>query len=300
MRLRRCELSTPGSNEKMIEKALGTDADVVFLDLEDAVAPNQKVEARGKVIHALKTLDWGKKTRAVRMNNIETEYAYQDVIEVVEQAGEQLDLIIIPKVKAARDVFWVDTLLTQIETRLKRKHRIALECLIEEVEALINVEEIAKSSKRLEAIIFGPGDFSASQGVRMGKTIGGTVTTYPGDIWHYARSKIVVAARAAGIDAIDGPYADFRNPDGYREEALRSATMGFAGKWAIHPSQIAIANEMFSPSQEEVERARQLEAAYAKAEAEGLGAITFDGVMIDAASVRIIRNVIEKADLIGM
>jgi citrate lyase subunit beta/citryl-CoA lyase len=300
MRLRRCELSTPGSNEKMIEKALGTDADVVFLDLEDAVAPNQKVEARGKVIRALKNLDWGKKTRAIRMNNIETEYAYQDVIEVVEQAGEHLDLIIIPKVKAARDIFWVDTLLTQIETRLKRKHRIALECLIEEVEALINVEEIAKSSKRLEAIIFGPGDFSASQGVRMGKTIGGTVTTYPGDIWHYARSKIVVAARAAGIDPIDGPYADFRNPDGYREEALRSATMGFAGKWAIHPSQITIANEMFSPSQEEVERARQLQAAYAKAEAEGLGAVTFDGVMIDAASVRIIRNVIEKADLIGM
>jgi citrate lyase subunit beta/citryl-CoA lyase len=300
MRLRRCELSTPGSNEKMIEKALGTEADVVFLDLEDAVAPNQKVEARGKVIRALKNLDWGKKTRAIRMNNIETEYAYQDVIEVVEQAGEHLDMIIIPKVKAARDIFWVDTLLTQIETRLKRPRRIALECLIEEVEALINVEEIAKSSKRLEAIIFGPGDFSASQGVRMGKTIGGTVTTYPGDIWHYARSKIVVAARAAGIDAIDGPYADFRNPDGYREEALRSATMGFAGKWGIHPSQITIANEMFSPSQEEVERARQLQAAYAKAEAEGLGAVTFDGVMIDAASVRIIRNVIEKADLIGM
>jgi len=300
MRLRRCELSTPGSNEKMIEKALGSNADVVFLDLEDAVAPNQKVEARGKVIEALKTLNWGKKTRAFRMNNIETEYAYGDVIEVVEKAGEHLDLIIIPKVKAARDVFWVDTLLTQIETRLKRKRKIALECLIEEVEALINVEEIARSSARLEAIIFGPGDFSASQGVRMGKTIGGSVTTYPGDIWHYASSKIVVAARAAGIDAIDGPYADFRNPDGYREEAIRSATMGFAGKWAIHPSQIELANEIYSPTADEVDRARKLEAAYAKAEAEGLGAVTFDGVMIDAASVRIIRNVIDKANLIGM
>jgi citrate lyase subunit beta/citryl-CoA lyase len=252
------------------------------------------------VIRALKSLDWGKKTRAIRMNNLETEYAYQDVIQVAEQAGEYLDLIIIPKVKAARDIFWVDTLLTQIEARLKRTHRIALECLIEEVEALINVEEIAKSSKRLEAIIFGPGDFSASQGVRMGKTIGGTVTTYPGDIWHYARSKIVVAARAAGIDAVDGPYADFRNPDGYREEALRSSTMGFAGKWAIHPSQITIANEMFSPSLDEIRRARELEGAYAKAEAEGLGAVTFDGVMIDAASVRSIRNVIAKANLIGM
>jgi citrate lyase subunit beta / citryl-CoA lyase len=300
MRLRRCELSTPGSNEKMIERALGSKADVVFLDLEDAVAPNQKVEARAKVIKALKTLDWGKKTRAFRMNNLETEYAYQDVIEVVEQAGEFLDVIIIPKVKAARDVCWVDTLLTQIETRLRRKRKIALECLIEEVEALINVEEIAKASPRLEAIIFGPGDFSASQGVRMGKTIGGSVTSYPGDIWHYARSKIVVAARAAGIEAIDGPYADFKNPDGYREEATRSATMGFAGKWAIHPSQIELANELYSPSREEVDRARQLETEYAKAEAEGLGAVTFDGVMIDAASVRIIRNVIDKANLIGM
>ena len=300
MRLRRCELSTPGSNEKMIARALASTADVVFLDLEDAVAPNQKVEARGKVIKALKTLDWGKKTRAFRMNNIETEYAYQDVIEVVEQAGEFLDLIIIPKVKAARDVFWVDTLLTQIETRLRRKRKVALECLIEEVEALINVEAIAKASPRLEAIIFGPGDFSASQGVRMGKTIGGSVTTYPGDIWHYARSKIVVAARAAGIEAIDGPYADFKNPAGFREEATRSSTMGFVGKWAIHPSQIELANELYSPSREEVDRARQLETAYAKAEAEGLGAITFDGVMIDAASVRIVRNVIDKANLIGM
>jgi citrate lyase subunit beta/citryl-CoA lyase len=300
MRLRRCELSVPGSNEKMIEKGVASNADVVFLDLEDAVAPNQKVDARDKVIQALKKLNWGNKVRAIRMNNIETEYAYQDVIEVVEKAGEYLDVIIIPKVKAARDIFWVDTLLTQIETRLRRKRKIALECLIEEVEALINVEEIARSSSRLEAIIFGPGDFSASQGVRMGKTIGGSITTYPGDIWHYARSKIVVAARAAGIDAIDGPFADFRNPEGYREEAMRSATMGFAGKWAIHPSQIDLANEMFSPTREEVDRARTLEAAYAKAEAEGLGAVTFDGVMIDAASVRIIRNVIEKANLIGM
>ena len=300
LRLRRCELSTPGSNEKMIQKALGTAADMVFLDLEDAVAPNQKREARGKVIEALKTLDWGRKTRAIRMNNIETEYAYEDVIEVVEKAGEHLDTIVIPKVKAARDVFWVDTLLTQIETKLKRKRPIKLEVLIEEVEALINVEEIAKSSARLEAIIFGPGDFSASQGVRTSGAIGGTITSYPGDIWHYARSKIVVAARAAGIDAVDGPYADFRHPEGYREEAVRLSTMGFVGKWAIHPSQIEIANEIYSPTAEEVSRARKLEAAYAKAEAEGLGAVTFDGVMIDAASVRSIRNVLTKADLIGM
>ncbi len=299
MRLRRCELSTPGSNERMIEKALGTNADLVFLDLEDSVAPNQKVEARAKVIEALRTLDWGKKTRAVRINSIESEYAYQDVIELVERAGQYLDIIIIPKVKSGRDVFWVDTLLTQIETRLRLERRIGLEVLIEEVQALINVEEITRSSPRLEAIIFGPGDFSASQGVRM-NTIGGGISSYPGDIWHYARSKIVVAARAAGIDAVDGPYADFRNSEGYREEAMRSATMGFVGKWAIHPSQIDLANEIYSPTRDEVERARRLEAAYARAEAEGLGAVTFEGVMIDAASVRIIRNIIEKAKLIGM
>jgi len=300
LRLRRSVLSTPGSSEKMIEKALGTQADMVFLDLEDAVAPNQKHEARGKVIEALNQLDWGRKTRAIRMNNLETEYAYQDVIEVVEKAGDHLDLIVIPKVKAARDVFWVDTLLTQIETRFKRKRRIALEVLIEEVEALINVEQIARSSSRLEAMVFGPGDFSASQGIRTGGAIGGAITGYPGDIWHYARSRIVVAARAAGIEAVDGPYADFRDPEGCREEAMRSSAMGFAGKWAIHPSQIAIANEIYSPTPEEVVRARKLEAAYAQAEAEGLGAVAFDGVMIDAASVRAIRNVIMKANLIGM
>ena len=301
MRLRRCELSTPGSNEKMIERALGTKADVVFLDLEDAVAPNQKVEARGKVIDALKTLDWGKKTRAFRMNNIETEYAYEDVIEVVEKAGEHLDVIIIPKVKAARDVFWVDTLLTQIESRAQaqaqdrarspdRRGRGA-DQRRRDRDGRRRGSKRSSSARAISARRRACG-WARRSAVRSPR--------YPGDIWHYARSKIVVAARAAGIDAIDGPYADFHNPDGYREEATRSATMGFAGKWAIHPSQIELANEIYSPTPEEVDRARKLEAAYAKAEAEGLGAVTFDGVMIDAASVRMIRNVIDKANLIGM
>lgn len=299
MRLRRSELSTPASSEKMIEKAAASEADLVFLDLEDSVAPKEKRSARGKVIEGLLTLNWGKKTRAVRINNIETEYAYEDIIEIVEKAGEHLDLIIIPKVKAARDVWWVDTLLTQIETKLKRTRKIALECLIEEVEALINAEEIAHSSPRLEALIFGPGDFSASQGIRM-SAIGALPGGYPGDMWHYARNKIVVAARAAGIEAVDGPYADFRNPDGYRVEATRACVLGFVGKWAIHPSQIAIANEAYSPTQNEVDRARKLAKAYADAEEQGLGAVAIDGVMVDAASVRILRNVIAKADLIGM
>src|SRR5436190_7733391 len=165
MRLRRSELSAPASNERMIEKAVASNADLVFLDLEDSVSPTEKVEARAKVIQALKTLDWGKKTRAVRVNDLETEYAYQDIISVVEEAGEYLDIIIIPKAKSAKDVWWVDVLLTQIERRLKRTRRIAIEVLIEEVEAILSVEDIARSSPRLEAIIFGPADYSASQGM---------------------------------------------------------------------------------------------------------------------------------------
>jgi citrate lyase subunit beta / citryl-CoA lyase len=297
MRIRRSELSTPGSSERMIERAAKSNADLVFLDLEDSVAPNEKVSARAKVIDALNNLDWGKKTRAVRINNVETEYAYAEVVDLAEKAGDNLDVIIIPKVKAPRDLWFVDTLLSGIEMRLKRKKRIAIEVLIEEVQALINVEEIARCTPRLEAIIFGPGDFSASQGVRFpAKGAPG----YPGDMWHYARNKIVVAARAAGIDAIDGPFADFQDPDGYRREATWSSILGFVGKWAIHPSQIEIANEVYSPTKEEVARARKLAEVYAKAEAEGLGAVTFEGVMIDVASVRVIRNVIERADLIGM
>ncbi len=299
MRARRSELSTPGSNEKMMEKAAASDADMVFLDLEDAVAPSEKVASRARIVKALTTLDWGRKTRAIRINSLDTQWAYEDIIHVVEESQECLDLIIIPKVKCAADVRWVDILLTQIETKLKREKHVALEVLIEEVEAMINVEEIARSSPRLEAVIFGPGDYSASQGVRVG-SVGGEANVYPGDLWHYARNKIVIAARAAGIDAVDGPYANFRRPEGYKEECLRSLTLGFVGKWAIHPSQIEIANAVYSPTPEEVDRARKGIAEYAKAEAEGLGSVAVDGVMVDAASARIMRNVVRKAELIGM
>lgn len=299
MRLRRSELSTPGSSEKMMEKAAASAADLVFLDLEDAVAPNEKVSARSRVVEALNTLDWGSKTRAVRVNSLETEYAYQDIIHVVEEAGENLDIIIIPKVRSARDVWWVDVLLTQIESRLKRERRIGLEVLIEEVEAMINVEEIARSTPRLEALIFGPGDYSASQGVDPGAA-GGVSDSYPGDVWHYARNKVIIAARAARIDTVDGPFAAFRDPDGYRRECIRAKTLGATGKWAIHPSQIEIANKVFSPTREEVDRARRLAAAYEEAEAKGLGAINVDGDMVDAATIRILRNTIQKAELMGM
>lgn len=299
MRLRRCELSTPASSERMIEKAAGSLADLVFLDLEDSVAPNEKVAARAKVIHALKTLDWGKKTRAVRINDLGTEFAYQDIISIVEEAGDYLDILIIPKVKSAKDVWWVDVLLSQIEKRLQRARRIGLEVLIEEVEAMLNVEEIARASTRLEAIIFGHIDYSASQGIDP-TLAGNDLDTYPGDLWHYARNKVTIAARAAGIDAIDGPYLDFKNPDGYRRECTRSKVLGMVGKWAIHPNQIEIANDVFSPSPEEVDRARKLDALYTEAQAQGLGAVAFEGKMIDVAVIRSARNIVQKANLIGM
>lgn len=299
MRLRRSELSTPASNPRMIEKAAASNADLVFLDLEDSVSPTEKVSARDRAITALKTLDWGKKTRGVRVNDLESEYAYQDIISIVEEAGEYLDILILPKVKAARDVWWVDLLLTQIEKRLKRERHIGLEVLIEEVEALIAVEEIARSSPRLEALIFGPADYSASQGMDS-KVIEGNLGSYPGDPWHYARNKIVIAARAAGIDAIDGAYPDFRNSEGYRRECTYSHVLGFAGKWAIHPGQIEIANTLYAPTQEEIDYARKLDAAYTEALAKGIGAVAIDGKMIDVAIIRSVRNVIQKADLIGL
>jgi citrate lyase subunit beta/citryl-CoA lyase len=295
-RLRRSELSTPGSSERMIEKAAASAADLVFLDLEDSVAPSAKEAARATAIAGLRELDWGAKTRAVRINAADTEWAYEDLIEVVKGAGDRLDLLILPKVKSPRDVWWVETVLDQMEMRLGRAEPVKLEVLIEEVEALINVEEIARCSPRIEALIFGPGDFSASQGVKS-HAIGGA-SEYPGDIWHYARNKIVVAARAARLEAVDGPYADFHDSDGYRRECERSAVLGFTGKWAIHPSQIPIANELYSPTTGEESRARRVMDAYDEAMARGLGAVTVDGRMIDAASVRILRNVVEKADLI--
>jgi citrate lyase subunit beta / citryl-CoA lyase len=298
MRLRRSELATPASNEKMIAKAAASAADLVLLDLEDGVAPQQKAEARGRIVKALCTLDWGRKTRAVRINNLETQYAHQDVIEVVEGARGRVDVIVVPKVRTARDVWWVDVLLTQLEARLQLDKRIGLEVLIEEVEAMINVEEIARASPRLEALVFGPGDYAASQGVEVDNI--GSSGDYPGDVWHYARNKVTIAARAAGLDMVDGPYAAFNDQEGLRRECQRARTLGATGKWVIHPSQIDIVNGMYSPSQEQVARARKLTTAYAQAEAAGLGAVSVDGVMIDAASVRMLQPTLRKAELIGM
>jgi citrate lyase subunit beta/citryl-CoA lyase len=297
-RARRVQLSTPGSSEKMMQKAAASAADHVFLDLEDAVAPSQKRGARKKIVAALKELDWGKKTRCVRINDLTTEYAFEDIIEVVEGAGEHLDTIMMTKVMTAADILFADKLLHQLEKKLKLKRRIGLEALIEEVEGMQNIEEIARATPRLECLVFGMGDFSASMGVA-NKAIGGD-SAYPGDIWHYARFRLVMACRAAGIDPVDGPYADFRNPEGYRQECTRSMLLGCVGKWAIHPSQIDVAVDVYSPKKEDVEQARKLEKAYAEAEAQGLGAINIDGVMVDVASIRILRNTIRKAELFGM
>lgn len=297
-RARRSELAVPGSSEKMMAKAAASKADLVFLDLEDAVAPNTKVRARSMIVDALKELDWSGKTTCVRINDLGTEWAYEDIISVVEGAHAHLDLLMIPKVLRGSDVIFVDTLLSQMEKKLKTSRRIGIEVLIEEVEAMMNVEEIARSSQRLEALIYGVGDYSASQGIDLA-SIGGP-TGYPGDMWHYGRHKITIAARVNGLDAIDGPIGNFKDIAAYAEECRRARLVGMVGKWAIHPAQIDPALEAFTPSQAAVDAARAMTKAYREAEEKGLGAITYNGEMIDAATVRIVKNVIDMADRIGM
>lgn len=297
-RLRRCQLSVPGSSPKMISKAVSFGVDHIFLDLEDAVAPDQKKSARRNIVEALNTLQFGNTTRCVRVNNTVSRYCYGDIVEVVQGARENVDVIMLPKVLDADDVLFADKLLTQLELDLGIQNRIGLECLIEEVEGMMNIDRIASSTPRLEALIFGMGDYSASQGVRINGI--GTAADYPGDIWHYQRHRLAIACKSFGLDPIDGPYADIRNPEGYREEARRAMILGCVGKWAIHPSQVSIAKEVFSPTQKEVDDARAIKASFEKALSEGLGAVMHDGKMIDIASMRIVNNVIERADQIGM
>jgi citrate lyase subunit beta/citryl-CoA lyase len=297
-RLRRCQLSVPGSSEKMMQKAAALGVDFVFLDLEDAVAPSEKRGARAKIVEALNTLDWGRTTRCVRINDLTTEYAYEDIIEVVEGARENLDVLMLPKAMSAADVQFVDKLLSMMEKKLGLQKRIGIDVLIEEVEAMMQVEQIAASTPRLECLIFGMGDYSASQGISL-RDIGGP-SGYPGDIWSYQRHKLTIAARAHRLDAVDGPFADFKSPETFREECKRAMTLGMVGKWAIHPSQVALAQEAFSPQAEDVARARQMIRAYDEALAQGLGAVQYEGKMIDIASVRIVRNLVDRADRIGM
>ena len=297
-RSRRVQLAVPGSSEKMMAKAAGTRADHVFLDLEDAVAPSAKIPARDKIVTALKTLDWTGKTRCVRVNDLTTQWAYEDIITVVELAHAHLDTVMIPKVRNASDVYFVDTLLNQIEKKLGITRPIGIEVLIEEVDGMRNVEEIAFASPRLEALIFGMGDYSASQGID--PTVIAGKSDYPGDPWHYGRWKIAIAARSAGIDAIDGPFPDFRDPETYAEECRRGLLLGFVGKWAIHPAQIDPALAVYTPDPAAVARARRMVALYAEAEKAGQGAVAMDGEMVDAATVRMVQDMLRRADAAGL
>ena len=294
-RARRCQLSVPGSSEKMLEKAAGLMLDHVFLDLEDAVAPSAKPDARGKIVNALNELEWKPKTLCVRINDVETQWCHDDIIEVVSGAGTKLDTIMLTKAKRVEDVMFVHLMLDQLEKKLGLPNRIGIECLIEEVDGMMNVDAIAACSDRLECLIFGMGDYSASQQMQLGNV--GETGPYPGDIWHYPRYRMTIACRSNGIDPVDGPYANFRNPEGYRREAERSLALGMIGKWAIHPSQVEIAQAVFSPSADSIAKARKQKEAYDKALAEGLGAINVDGVMIDAASIRIVQSTLDRADL---
>jgi citrate lyase subunit beta/citryl-CoA lyase len=296
LRARRSELATPASSEKMCAKAPTSGADLVFLDLEDACAPAAKEGARAIAVAALTGQDWGRTVRAVRINGIDTMWCHDDVVEVVTGARDALDVLIVPKARRARDVWWVDVLLTQLETKLGMRKRIGLEVLIEESEGLANAVEIARSSDRLEAIIFGAGDLSASMRARVDGNFD-PVSEYPGDFWHFARFQVVTAARAAGLDAIDAPYPAYQDPDGYRRSATHASLLGFDGKWAIHPSQVPIAHEVFSPTAAEVAEAEESIEVYRRSEAEGVGAIGRDGKLVDAAHMRLAENTLYKARL---
>jgi citrate lyase subunit beta/citryl-CoA lyase len=299
-RLQRSELAVPGSNTKLFEKAASGDADYVFLDVEDAVAPDDKLSARAAIIEALNAIDWAGqgKTVSVRINGIDTQYMYRDVIEILEQAGASVDTLLIPKVGTPSDVYLVDALVSQIETAVGLDHRIGLEVLIETALGMANVEAIAQASSRLEAMHFGVADYAASCRART-VNIGGLTPDYPGDQWHHALARMTVACRAYGLRPIDGPYGDFSDSDGFVAAGKRAAALGIEGKWAIHPSQITLANEVFSPPDHEVQRARDILAALDEAARQGKGAAQLDGKMIDAASARMADSVVRMADAIA-
>jgi malyl-CoA/(S)-citramalyl-CoA lyase len=311
-RLHRSELAVPGSTPELFEKAARSAADVIFLDLEDAVAPDDKEQARRNVIAALNDLDWGAKTVSVRINGLDTPYMYRDVIEVVENCP-RLDLLLIPKIGVPADIYAVDVLVTQIEQAGRRAKHIGFEVLIETALGLANVEAIAQSSKRLEAMCFGAGDFAASTrarttvigglnpdyGVLSDRDASGVRHYHPGDQWHAAQARILTACRAYGLRPIDGPFGDFKDSDAFLAAARRAAAIGFEGKWAIHPSQIQLANQIFSPAAEEVEKARRIVAAMAEAAREGKGAVQLEGRLIDLASIRMAQNLLQKAESIA-
>lgn len=297
-RLQRSELAVPGSSPNMFEKAANSDADYIFLDCEDAVIPDDKEQARNNIIEALNDIDWQGKTISVRINGLDTHYMYRDIVDIVEQAGANLDTILIPKVGTPSDVYVVDCLLTQIEEAKGLNKKIGIECLIETALGGANVMAIAQSSKRLEAFHFGVADYAASMRART-VNIGGLNPDYLGDQWHAALVNMATACRAYGLRAIDGPFGDFNDPDGYKDAARRAAALGYEGKWAIHPKQIPLANEIMSPPEAEVTRARRIMEVLAEAAKAGKGAVQLDGKMIDAASERMAKNIVKQAELIS-
>ena len=310
-RLHRSELAVPGTQDGLFEKSAKSDADIIFLDCEDAIAPDDKERARSNIVQGLNDLDWGTKTMMVRINGLDTHYMYRDVVDIVE-ACPRIDMILIPKVGTAQDVYAVDMLVTQIENAKKRTKKIGFEILIETALGMANVEAIAQSSKRNEAMSFGIADYAASTRART-TSIGGVHPEYGvltdkdgdaprdyfwGDPWHYALSRMMVACRAYGLRPIDGPFGDISDPDGYKAAARRAAVLGFEGKWAIHPSQIPLANEVYSPSEAEVTKAHRILEAMVKAAKEGRGAVSLDGRLIDIASIRMAEALIKKAGAI--
>ena len=303
----RCQLFGPGSNTKLFVKMAASAADVINLDLEDSVAPSDKDSARANVIEALNTIDWGNKYMSVRINGLDTPYWYRDVVDVLEQAGDRLDQIMIPKVGCAADVYAVDALVTAIERAKGRTKPISFEVIIESAAGIAHVEEIASSSPRLQAMSLGAADFAASMGMQT-TGIGGTQENYYmlregtkhwSDPWHWAQAAIVAACRTHGVLPVDGPFGDFSDDEGYIAQAKRSATLGMVGKWAIHPKQIALANQVFTPSDEAVTEAREILAAMEQAKAKGEGATVYKGRLVDIASIKQAEVIVAQAELIA-
>ena len=302
----RCQLFGPGSRPEILPKMAKSDADVINLDLEDSVAPSDKDSARENIIIAISDVDWGSKTLSVRINGLDTPYWYRDVVDLMEQAGDRLDQIMIPKVGCAADVYAVDALVTAAEAAKGRQKKIGFEVIIESAAGIAHVEEIAASSPRLEAMSLGAADFAASMGMQT-TGIGGTQANYYmhheganywSDPWHWAQSAIVAACRTHGVMPVDGPFGDFSDDEGFRAQALRSATLGMVGKWAIHPKQVALANEVFTPSEAAVSEAREILAAMEDAKANGLGATTYKGKLIDIASMKQAEVIVKMAELV--
>jgi len=303
LRVQRCELAVPGSNPNMFEKAMKSGVDFVFLDLEDAVAPDDKIQARKNIIEAINDLDWKEHgvSLSVRINGLDTQFMVRDVVDLIEQAGHKLDTILVPKVGVYSDVYMVEAMLSQLEIQQGLKNRIGIEVLIETALGMSNVEDIARNGTagRLEALHFGVADYAASNRART-TNIGGLNPDYPGDQWHAAISRMTVACRAYGLRPIDGPFGDIKDPDGFKLAARRAAALGIEGKWAIHPSQVALANEIFTPPAAEIEKAKRILTALEDAAAQGKGAAALDGRLIDAASARMANNVVEVAESIAV